>query len=91
MQSIGDFEYDLPAGDEAGRERGDMNKQEPEAGITDIGKYEILLDPADRFVIWDLGEGLPVATKDGVFSYGTLREAERAIMELLRAGKLPPA
>lgn len=47
--------------------------------------YEVLLDPADRFLIWDVKADRPIVLERDQFSYETFSDARRAIERLCRS------
>lgn len=54
------FERSITAGTNAGSDR----------------RYEVFMDPADRFVVWDNLSGCPASMNTGALSYDTRGEAQ---------------
>ena len=39
--------------------------------------YEILCDPADRYLVWDVEQDAPVVSADRIVTFGQLAESRR--------------
>lgn len=46
------------------------------------GRYDYLLDPSDRYVVWDRMTDLPAMCASGILAFATAEEAATAIRRL---------
>jgi hypothetical protein len=56
-------------------------------------RFECILDPADRYVIWDSDEDIPVVRHGRVLSYSASSQGERiaSVLNLAASAGLTPA
>jgi hypothetical protein len=51
-------------------------------------RFRSLLDPSDRYIVWDERLDRPATQRGRILAYSTLRQAERVARELNATGRL---